>query len=196
MDNRILSNRREGPDETILYRPVRNGPTYVLSREQDAEIRKLFLRQVVVGFVAGVPMLAAILSWLSGHLGLSTVLACVGVILTVATPIGFHLERRRKTIVRQAQVLQTQIELPEFRHQLARPWSIMPARHRFALRAAPFLMLFSSAFIILKHLFGGFPDQAPPLFSLTLSTASFVLSIPFCWLIVQTRSGRTPSQKG
>ncbi|MFI0847930.1 hypothetical protein [Mesorhizobium sp. IMUNJ 23232] len=196
MDDWININRQERPDGMILYRPVRNEPTYVLSEEQDAEIGKLLRWQVVVGYVAGIPMLVAILSWLSGHLGLPTVLACVGAILTVATPIGLHLERRRKNIIRQAPVSETQIELPEIRYLLASLWSIMPARHRFALRAAPFLMLVSSAFIILKHLFGGFPDQVPPLFSLTLSTACFVLSIPFCWLMVRIRSGRMPLGKG
>lgn len=180
----------------ILYRPERNGPTYVLSKEQDAEIGRLILWQVVVGYVAGIPMLVAILSWLSGHFGLPSLLACMGVILTVATPVGLHFERRRKDIVRQAPVSEAQIELPEVRHQLAQFWSIIPTRHRFALRAAPFIMLFSSAGIVLKHLLGGFPDQVPPLFSLTLSTAFFVLSIPLCWLVVRTRRDRTPFEKG
>ncbi|MEQ1951452.1 hypothetical protein [Mesorhizobium sp. CN2-181] len=135
----------------------------------------------------------AILSWLSGDLDAPLLLACIGVALTVATPMGLRLERRRKNIVRQAPVSDAQIELPEVRHQLARLWSAVPACHRFALRAAPFLMLFSSGIIVLGHLFGRFPER-PPL-SLMQSAAFFVLSIPFCWLIVRTRSGRASSTK-
>lgn len=193
MNDPTKSHRQERPDGMILYRPARNGPTYVLSREQDAEIRKLVLWQVVVGVAAGFPIMLAILSWLSGDAGLLTLLACMGALLAVATPVGIRLERRRKNIIRQAPVSNTQIELPEVRHQLARLWSIIPARHRFALRAAPFLMLFSSGIIVLGHLFGRFPER-PPL-SLAQSAAFFVLSIPFCWLVVRARSGRAPSAK-
>lgn len=193
MNDPTKSHRQERPDGMILYRPARNGPTYVLSMEQDAGIRKLVLWQVVVGVAAGFPIMLAILSWLSGDLDLLTLLACMCALLAVATPVGIRLEHRRKNIIRRAPVSDTQIELPEVRHQLARLWSAMPARHRFALRAAPFLMLFSSGIIVLGHLFGRFPER-PPL-SPTQSVAFFVLSIPFCWLVIRTRSGRAPSAK-
>lgn len=196
MNDPTKSHRQERTDGMILYRPARNGPTYVLSMEQDAEIRKLVLWQVVLGVAAGFPIMLAILSWLSDDLGVPVLLVCIGVALTVATPMGLRLERRRKNIIRQTPVSETQIELPEVGHQLAQLWSIIPARQRFGLRAVPFLMLFSSAVIVLKHLFGGFPDQVPPLFSLTLSTAFFVLSILLCWRVVRARSDRAPFEKG
>ena len=107
MTDRIQSNRQERPDGMILYRPARNGPTYVLTKEHDAKIRKLLLWQVALGFVAGIPTLATLLSWLSGDLGLPAVVASMGAILAVATPMGLHLERRRKDIVRQAPVSET-----------------------------------------------------------------------------------------